>query len=75
MIKTVTGVIMALPREDPYSTGIVIGTILGAILNNFLNYYNNIMLGNGAVFGAAVATVADPGGVRGVQVYPPLGCI
>lgn len=55
MIKTVTpGVIMALPREDPYSAGIVIGTILGAILNNFLNYYN-IMLGNGAAFRAAIS--------------------
>ena len=51
-IKTITGVITALPREDAY--GLVIGTILGAILNNALNYY---MLGNGAVFGAAVGAV------------------
>jgi hypothetical protein len=54
-VKTVAGVIMTIPREDVYA--IAVAPIIGAILNN---YYNNniIMLGNGSVFGAAVAGTA-----------------
>jgi hypothetical protein len=54
-VKTVAGVIMALPREEAYA--IVVATILGVILINSLNYYNIIMLGNGAIFGAPMGAV------------------